>query len=338
MNTEVVQIIKDLLYERQSVVIPGLGRLSVTYKSATIDHVQGMLHPPASQLAFTMDQSANDQDLQMALQENCHWSAAQAKEMLNHFSNTVRTALDKREIVSLPGIGRIYRDFEGRDQFFQDNTNFNLDTFGLPVVQFYPILRQEAPHRPGPSGTQTKTSSGTKDLTNWLQRSMPLLVSMALVIIVASIYFLQNDFSDQSPRQEARKTLPVNRVNMKPLPAPLTEAPGIIIETTEIEPQEEEWFTEEEEAVVEEDKTDAATTHPDQKEGIIIMGAFSELKNAELAIQSIYENGYDAYSDQKGKMTRVGVRFAYKQAEELNVVLKDVKNRFNKKAWILKAE
>ena len=46
-------------------------------------------------------------------------------------------------MVNIPGVGRLYKDFESNIQFIPDSTNFNKDSFGLPTIKFYPILRDK---------------------------------------------------------------------------------------------------------------------------------------------------------------------------------------------------
>ena len=53
----------------------------------------------------------------------------------------VKAAIERREIVVFPKVGRLYKDYEQNLQFLADNTNFNVDSFGLPDVQFYPITQ-----------------------------------------------------------------------------------------------------------------------------------------------------------------------------------------------------
>ncbi|MFT6743305.1 MAG: nucleoid DNA-binding protein, partial [Paraglaciecola sp.] len=60
MNIDVANAVQELLYENQSVVIPGFGGFTSTYKSAAVDFVQGAVAPPAKNITFNPNLKIND--------------------------------------------------------------------------------------------------------------------------------------------------------------------------------------------------------------------------------------------------------------------------------------
>lgn len=141
MIPEIANYIGDLLYEHDAVIVPQLGGFVTSYKSASIDHVQGLLYPPSKIIAFNENLVINDGVLINHLRQRHGLSSIDARQAVETFVANVRAAIEKREIVVFPEVGRLYQDYEQNIQFLPDSTNYNTDVFGLPTVQFYPILR-----------------------------------------------------------------------------------------------------------------------------------------------------------------------------------------------------
>jgi hypothetical protein len=245
-------------------------------------------------------------------------------------------------MIIFPKVGRVYLDFENQFKFLQDTTNFNTEAYGLPVLQFHPVIRtaqekaqaKTAP-KPPPAAVAGSKPSG-EGLTEWLQRAMPFIVILSLLIIIISIYFIQKDFSGSEGAFPGQQTPPSERVNTGPLGD---------LEEEDLKDLEEDMSMERlQDTVVaapgqEEPPIDseAPTVQPGLLEGVMIIGAFGSQENAEKAIQSVFEAGFDAYSDKKGNATRVGVQFAYEDEEELRRYVREVRQAFGNSAWILRS-
>ena len=350
MKVDITSCISELLYERELVVLPQLGGFVSSYKAAVIDHVQGSVQPPAKDLNFNENLMVNDGVLIDRVAARFELSPEEARQVIDEYVGRLKERLRNREIVQFAGIGRLYLDFENQYKFLQENTNFNTDSYGLPAIQFYPIVRnspqvEKAVARK--SGNRSKPPARKGDdrsrrLSQFLQRSMPWIVLLALLIILVSIYFIQRDFSlGLTGRDGDQRTMPVNRVNTKP--SKDEETAEIVLEE---EPEElpvddgsdlDPNLPAPEPEPTPED-TEAPTIAPGQQEAVVIIGSFRDDGNAESIVESIYKAGYDAYTDQKGTATRVGVQFAYGSSEELDRMLRDIRKKFNPKAWVLRRE
>ena len=53
MNIDITPYIKELLFENNSLVVPGFGALTLKYSPSTIEHVQGLLNPPTKSINFS---------------------------------------------------------------------------------------------------------------------------------------------------------------------------------------------------------------------------------------------------------------------------------------------
>ena len=141
MDIQLASDIKDLLMEDGMAILPGLGGLTSTYKPAVADGVTGVLHPPSYHLTFDPNQQVNDGKLVEYIREKYHVSSTVAQEAIDAFVTETKSQFDKKEIVALPEIGRLYIDFTQKIQFLPDATNFNADAFGLSSIHFSPISR-----------------------------------------------------------------------------------------------------------------------------------------------------------------------------------------------------
>ena len=163
MNIDITPYIKELLYENNNLVIPGFGALTLQYAPSTIDHVQGLLNPPTKSINFDKNLVVNDGKLVNIIQQKHQVTHEQATQQVERFVAIMKDQLDRREMVNIAGVGRLYKDFEQNIQFIPDSTNFNKDAFGLPTVKFHPVLRDKVTAESiVPSGSSTTYSSTKK--------------------------------------------------------------------------------------------------------------------------------------------------------------------------------
>ncbi|MFK8104822.1 MAG: SPOR domain-containing protein, partial [Saprospiraceae bacterium] len=77
MAINIAKYIGELLYDHDTVIIPALGAIAATYESASIDHVQGLLHPPSKVLSFNKNLVLDDGVLTNYLQEEAEVSLSE---------------------------------------------------------------------------------------------------------------------------------------------------------------------------------------------------------------------------------------------------------------------
>ena len=143
MEIKLTTDIKERLIEDGSISIPNFGGFTSAYKPAVVDAVNGQLAPPSFHIAFDANLQMNDGRLVEHIRQKYRLSSTAALEYIDVFASEARAQFDKGEIVVLPEIGRLYRDFAQKIQFLPDSTNFNTDSYGLPTIQFAPILRNK---------------------------------------------------------------------------------------------------------------------------------------------------------------------------------------------------
>lgn len=344
MNFSIASNIADLLYERDLVIVPGLGGFESKYRSAQIDHVQGKIHPPSKTITFNPNLTIDDGALANYIATKYDVPDKEASQAVELFVNQQKERLSKREIISIPDVGRLYLDFEKKLQFLPDNTNFNKDAFGLPTIQAYPVTRDRATlsetieHKIPPK--LSKPVSGTRQ-TKWianqeLRQLFPWLVAASIIVLVASFWVLWPRLSSTEQREISSSKLSQvePRLNKKPSPDHLAADTSAAKHPDTPAVRKNEVISEAESTAQDED-IEAPTLAPGLNEGIIIIGGFKDKANAQQLIQRLYKNGYEAYSDRKGSLTRVGVRFGYKKPSEIEDILLEIQERYNENAWVL---
>jgi len=334
-----VSFFKDLLYQNNSLVIPGFGNFVLTYASSTIDHVQGMLHPPSKNVEFDSNLITNDGKLLAHIQEKHQVSQQDASAVINAFVSNIKALLGKREMVVIPEVGKLYKDFEDNIQFIPDTTNFRKESFGLPSIAFYPIpkskitTKNNSNKKPNTTSPQKATIPPIKkekkfwqSLTanNWL----PYLLGSILIALFGTclVYPRLATNKNISPKEA--------RVNQKPNKTDIEETE----DPTEdlIDKETEEALAQEEEII----DTESITVNPNQKECIVSIGVFGVKENATKLIEQLFNESYDVYKesfDRNGKsFTKVGIQFAYETEEELNSTLARIKKDYPKAVLVKK--
>lgn len=345
MDIDVGSCIASLLYDNETVGIPGLGAIVGHYKSAVIEPVQGAVHPPSKSLAFNENLVMDDGLLLDLIVSKYDLPRAEAEKIISDYVNDVKAAIKRKEFVVFPNVGRLYQNYEGKFQFLPDDSNFNPDSFGLPSVQFYPIIRHNRPVMT--TAQQQMQKKGftlgnvvSGNIAEWFQRNLAAFITLAVVIVSIGIWLL---VAYKVPKDEILTVVPEERVNISP-----SEIEGGPDDLKEVEdedttpPGEEETPPANEEEVVDNspptpapDETEGITPDPAQEYALIAIGAFGNPDNVEKLIKKVYEEGYEAYTRRVGKLTQVGVQLPYDDQEEINVALLEIRKKFDNKAKVV---
>lgn len=346
--------IQELLYEHNSVIIPSFGGFTAGYKPASIDHVQGVIFPPSKDLKFNRYLTINDGILVQHICKLKDCTRQEAEQSIKDWVAEMKTSLERREMLEFPSVGRLYLDYEGNFQFLQDNTNYNRTSFGLPTVGFYPVTRnRQATTQNAP---QARESTAILDLggapsrgrviSGWFQRNVPYIVAASFLLLAGTFFVIESDKgTSQAGLGPFIKPVSESRVNTKPqyeeteiaslYPEDMIDDSAAETEEVNIEEPKKQAY----EPVLEDDiDTEGATSAPGQEEGIVIIGSFGSKKNVEKLVKKIYSKGYEPFTDKVGKLTRVGVRFAYANLSQVDVKRDDIASDFRVKAWVMQPE
>ncbi|MEY3368631.1 MAG: hypothetical protein RI973_1786 [Bacteroidota bacterium] len=342
MNINIDQAIRDLLYENPVVIVPGLGGFASSPISATVDYVQGIVLPPSRKIEFNQNLVINDGLLVNRLQEQYTITVQEASDQIASYVEQIKSALERRQIVEVQQVGRIYKDFEQKIRFTAEGENFNVEAYGLPSVQFAPLVREKIPStqataasNDGAAGSRghkhpasSQVDAVSSKLTSGLHRLLPWLVLLSALLLAVMVYL---KFSDTDTAAE-EDGIAKERVETM---APALQEPVATDEVSETAQQEAIPPAAESEAslsagaaILNENSTPttqqpAATeqrTAPVQQTTHLVIHSFGVRANATRFARELSKAGYAPETQKVGNLYRVGVIIPHSTQAELEAV------------------
>jgi len=376
MAYDVASSIGELLFENNSVIIPNFGGFMLSYKSASIDHVQSTLSPPSKYPSFNDNLKVNDGILVNYVKNQNQMTLEQAKKAVADHVEQLNDLFENKEMVDIPKVGRLYKDYTGEIKFLPHDTNFNTNTFGLPQIQFHPIQRNAVPQEAPAVATATATTdtnlespasttqatiaepvpeSPNHDMESegsiasmavpenagrfgWARKIMPFLIAASLLVMAVSFYFLQKDPHPED--MESAEIVTVNdndRLNTKP-----TLTSDEISEDADAEqyvgPTSGDDNSENNDSNNNDDDNSSTSYSSGNNECIIIVGQFGVRTNARRFRKQVESDGYDTFSGKNSEKgwSMVGVKFNYDSNSEKQDMLRKLQREYDDAAWIYK--
>ena len=366
MAYDVASSIGELLFENNSVIIPNFGGFMLSYKSANIDHVQSTLSPPSKYPSFNENLKVNDGILVNYIKNQNQMTLDQAKTAVADHVENLNDLFEKKEMVDIPQVGRLYKDYAGEIKFLPHDTNFNTNTFGLPQIQFTPIQRnaiqQETPNvATANTDTNLETTASTmsapiaetvsdvpilelsqeESIANmavpegagrfaWARKIMPFLIAASLLIMAVSFYFLQKDPHPED--MESAQIVPLNESDR------LNTKPTLTSDGIPLEEEDNQYVGPTSGSDDSEEYSSINNYSSGDNECIIIVGQFSVRANAKKFKKQIEADGYETYSGKNADKgwSMVGVKFNYDSASEKEDMLDQLQREYTNAAWIYK--
>ncbi len=332
MQIDIPAHIEKLLYLHDSLVVPGFGGFTATRTPATTDYIGGSVNPPSKTLVFSENLVIDDGLLTADIADAHGITTEDAGKAVEAFVEKMRALLDQREIVTLPGVGRLYKNYVQKIQFLPDATNFNAASYGLPPLQFSPITRSREV-----SGSDTSTPDVTTGNTASVQTPPPpmpeptyapersasssnwgtiLGVFLFLIALIAGIWywkFREKPASDPVVKPDTELVEKDKKeVESTPKTEDLEETTASQPVTTDPEKQAQESLEAKEKAARE--KVNVARNG---RECILIIASLSDKGNADKLRRLLQEEGYQEYYQFNGKAHMVGIKFQYLKASEI---------------------
>lgn len=345
MQQELSPHIERLLYHHDRLNVPGLGTFELSHAPALVDQVQGQVSAPAKLVRFNENLVMDDGLLIHHLQTTNNWSLSEAELWVSEQVKEIKAALERREIVEMPGVGRFFRNFEKQLQFVAENANFNTSSFGLQDVKAQPIARSQHEKIQSVTSTATTSQSIQPPVTPsapppeaaqlpWLRQNAWWLALLLLIALVALAYpFLRNNSSDPQPTESPVADIPEERLNTSPTRNESTDEEAALADDTTASPADDTAPANEE--IID---TEAPTIITDDHVAEIAVGLFGDESNAQRMTQRIAESGYSPVSRQEGRYTRVGVSVRYKDDRELQRTLRELQQTYTKSAFIMSVD
>lgn len=323
MQIDLGAVIATLLYENNTVSIPGLGAFIKTSTNAEVDAVQGRARPERSLVTFDPDLPIDDGLLIAHIKDTYSLSYLEAKQTVSRYVEEVKSALRRKETVLIPDVGRLYNDYSEETRFMAAENNFNLDTFGLPEVSIQPLTPRTT------ESVAVDPEIMAEPREQWIGKNWPvlLLLFVLLSVLLGFLYFYPKYL--QEKKQDPTANLPSDRLNVKP-PNQDKET----IDLLQTGPAQREQA----EADYDDPPADEEISQPVDERAtcVIAIGIFREKANVDKLVQELMQAGYEPYIEKLRSTTRVGVQFKYERSQDIDDTLQDIRRQFVREAFVLK--
>lgn len=320
-------LIKDLLYSNDCVVLPGLGGFIAKYKGATLNTSLHTIYPPQKTIGFNPQIKENDGLLISALcaLNDCAYSEGKAE--LESWVKEQSNTLLRGEKLSWKGIGILFQDRLGKIQFIPDSKgNFSVESFGLEKIILVPVEREiQEPVTAEVSVLEKRAAQGSK----WIWKAAAVL---ALPILGVGIFALSHKIESTDWQYASFKLLGTkSRIATYTPDASRTIPTYIVTEEIEIAPVAEpsELVVNNPSQVV---STEVISTTKKKYE--IIVGAFAVSDNAKRLVRDLKKKGFDAsLSSKKGNLQLVSSGSVDNYDEALQQ-LDAAKTKISSSSWL----
>ena len=372
MQIDIPAHIEKLLFLHDTLTIPAFGTFTATKTPAAVDYSGGTVSPPSKSLTFSENLTIDDGVLVNDIAVTHGISTEDARRALEEFVEKMQGLLNQREIVTLPNVGRLYKNYVQKIQFLPDTTNFNPESFGLPPLQFSPLARSrevekgpEIPAPPPPRSVPVPAPAASAPPTSPAPVPPPMPepytpsarsggaglatafgITLLLCALAGAIWLYRN-------QENARKLSEADKTEHPDLPAPgsgktneppkKADKPAKAEETTVSLPEDKDNLEEDVKKSVEERmaaaREEAKITQASAKgtrECILVVATLKEKANADRLEQLLKEEGFKVYFMEKNGY-QVGIQFNYAKISEVQskiIVLQNLTGEKN--IWIKK--
>lgn len=336
--------ISDLLYHQECVVIPTFGAFLAQHFSAEVNPSTHMMRPAGKRVSFNARVNQNDGLLANHISQSESISYNEALESISISVRGWKRMLRSGKKVTLPLVGKLYLDAEGRVQFNPSlEINYDVHAFGLGIFRAPSAPRELAIEQSINQVIEKhKTDNGGKinyrPIIRW---AAAIGAFVALGVYASSAFgdFEKSDFSSLFSFSNTKaQTEQVETV--QPYTLETIEIVGSLFEVDDISEEPELKAKADERAANEENTVmntlDEVYKKNDKQQSAyhIIVGSFKEQANAEQYVNSLTSVTNEAYiAKGNSSFYRVAVG-GFKTRAQADKMLAQVKAQINSAAWV----
>ena len=360
MMITIVEAISELLFVRDTVVVPGLGAFVKKPVSAKVNPVANHFAMPSSEITFDANLREDNDLVVNYIAEKNDIPDDEAPRLLAMFVSDCFSTLKQGKKVPLKQIGTLYYDWADDLVFEQDKTlNYNADAFGLCDFTPEPVLRSKTKDEIKAEIEQQQKDKNTpvtvdekavhehdKDDQDepfdddrrglgwlWVLLGLLLLAGVGYGLHYFKVVDYGRWFGYDKPAEYVPWTvvLPETNTWKTEVVVPqeqqedtlaVPQQPVEVVQEPELEPKQ-----------VQQPEPVVATPEANIR---IIAGCFDQEENAIRLVNSLKSKGYqDAFYELRNK--RWFVSFGrYANDEEATATLREIRANTEYKAWILK--
>ena len=314
----IVEAISDLLYVRDTVVVPGMGAFVKKPISAKVNPVANYFSAPDCVVEFDANlREDNDLIVNYLVEEN-NVPIEEAKKQLVMFVSECFSSLKQGKKVDLTHIGILSYDWDNNLVFVQDKSvNYNADAFGLSDFTPEPVLQPKSKEEIKAEIEQQQKEKNTPvtvdeeavhqdDGQNRTKKKGWWVAAAAVVALLFGLYYFNMHDFDLGKNQKDNTTQSQQ---------PDTESKEILAENDlprdTVEPVVTDTFS-------------------------IIAGCYDQEEFAQRIVVSLQTKGFEqAFKLKRGERWYVAYGW-YPTEEEAIVVLREIRESGKGKGWILK--
>ena len=356
----IVEAISELLFVRDTVVVPGLGAFVKKPVSAKVNPVANYFAMPSSEIGFDANLREDNDLVVNYIAEKNGIPDDEARRLLAMFVSDCFSTLKQGKKVPLKQLGTLYYDWADDLVFEQDKTlNYNADSFGLCDFTPEPVLRSKTKDEIKAEIEQQQKDKNTpvtvdekavhehdKDDKDepfdddkrgfgwlWIVLGLLLLAGVGYGLHYFKVVDYGRWFGNDKPVEYEPWTIVLPETNTWKTEAvepqeqqedtlAVPQQPVEVVQEPELEPKQVQ-------------QPEPVVTSPEANIRIIA-GCFDQEENAARLVNSLKSKGYEgAFYELRNK--RWFVSFGrYATDEEATAVLREIRANTEYKAWILK--
>ncbi len=358
MNSNIKTYINELLHHYDCVIVAGFGGFVSRSMPANIANDGGIIFPPSKSILFNKNLTNNDGLLVNYLIEKDHLNYSQAVDAVHAFVANCKQELEQAKRLEFGALGFFYFDTEKNIQFeAKDDLNFLQESFGLPTLKIYPVVKEISTIKPTKELVDKKVVLDTKpNKTKKYLRVAAL--SLIAPILIASAWFSINQtqngkhflaslnpFSSKAVVTSNYKVLNYNdnySIDFKQAETIETNADGYaylklngkLIVATNLENNSA--IDKTNVAVKTKVKTSSSNLQVSEKPFQVVLGCFGVKENVSKFISKLKTENINAvYAGLNEKGLHVVSAGGFDTKESANALVQQVKNQYPN-AWVLK--
>ena len=196
--------IKELIYEHEYVIVPGLGAFVSNYKPATIKEEDGVLHPPSKEITFSSKLKNNDGLLIKYISEVEGITDLSASRKIEKEKDSILYQLNNGEKIDVEGIGFLYLNEDKQICFEPDiKDNLLVESFGLEPAG----KKEEGVGDENKIVINETQDIGKKKWSVWIWILLVPLISAGIFIYLNYKYPPQNDIPVEKSGEIKKDTI-----------------------------------------------------------------------------------------------------------------------------------
>ena len=353
---ELHQLIYNLLFKEQCVIVPDLGGFITRDSPSGINPMTKEIKPRTKSVFFNAHMLYDDGLLINHVSSLEKISFDDAKDLIASKVSDIKNVLEVNKKLSFGEIGELIKNNEGNIILLVNkNLNLNLSTFGLESIGLKPIKRELEEVVTVPITEENEVIVQEIAESQRSNRWMPIAASVLLLATLGYFAFANNWFGNseeliadnEGKTEHTASVLPLDseeieepKVVSEDLNAVVLDESEVLEEGAEIEDDIEDSQGEIEEPTVQKEELPIAEVDnlsPDKAKYLVVLGSFLNEENAERYLKILAKKGIEVslYKKENSSLNRLVYR-GFESEEIANQEKNELINTLRVNAMVFK--